>query len=328
MACQESMVEQCRRVKAVDPTTRCFVYRNTELALHWLSSQRAVMDAAHAEFFLRFQSTGNTTAAAKCAAAGPCDKVGRGEFCCPFADIYCENQWFAGANRSSELGQFFWDFTNPALREWWLANFFPLDTGAAAAARVVDGLWSDDSVGLPQEHAQAVARMGYTAQQVQALQDATQRTWQQAMDQLVARGGYDWQMFGNHWLSAPPPNRTDCAPRMRQLCAPAQQHWPMLMNAGGGNTTLAAFLITRPPHGFIGYSVEDSRPPACPGRVSADDPQPWQCWDPLFDLDVGQPLGLCREESPGVFARAWSRGTARLDCNTFAATLDFRLKKK
>lgn len=26
-----TLVEQCRQIKAVDPTTKCFVYRNTEL---------------------------------------------------------------------------------------------------------------------------------------------------------------------------------------------------------------------------------------------------------------------------------------------------------
>ena len=48
-----TLVEQCRRIKAVDATTKCFVYRNTELALEWLEPQRAVMrDPAFAGYFL------------------------------------------------------------------------------------------------------------------------------------------------------------------------------------------------------------------------------------------------------------------------------------
>jgi hypothetical protein len=47
--------------------------------------------------------------------------------------------------------------------------------------------------------------------------------------------------------------------------------------------------------------------------------------DPLFDLDVGEPEGLCTEKA-GVFSRKWSKGTATMDCNTFTPTLDFQLK--
>ena len=49
--------------------------------------------------------------------------------------------------------------------------------------------------------------------------------------------------------------------------------------------------------------------------------------DPLFDLDVGEPQGLCAEDKAGVFSRRWSKGTATVDCNEFAVTLDFQLKK-
>lgn len=104
---EERLAEQCRRVKAVDSSTKCMVYRNTALALEWLSTQRSVMDAAHASFFLRFQDTAYSSAAAKCNAAGPCTyapEPGRppysgagslhgGPFCCPFgngSNIYCE----------------------------------------------------------------------------------------------------------------------------------------------------------------------------------------------------------------------------------------------
>lgn len=104
---EERLAEQCRRVKAVDSSTKCVVYRNTALALEWLSTQRSVMDAAHASFFLHFQDTAYSSAAAKCNAAGPCTyapEPGRppysgagslhgGPFCCPFgngSNIYCE----------------------------------------------------------------------------------------------------------------------------------------------------------------------------------------------------------------------------------------------
>jgi len=93
--CEERLVTQCKKIKAIDPTTKCFVYRNTELALEWLSSQRAVMqDPSRAGYFLQFQNDAKGKAAAKCKAAGGCSppKKLSGGFCCPHDNIYCENQ--------------------------------------------------------------------------------------------------------------------------------------------------------------------------------------------------------------------------------------------
>ena len=73
------------------------------------------------------------------------------------------------------------------------------------------------------------------------------------------------------------------------------------------NATLAAFLITRPPYAYLGFAWESSD-----ANHSS-----------LFYLSVGEPTGLCAETAAGVFARAWTAGTARLDCNTFAAELPF-----
>ena len=98
--CEERLVEQCKKIKSINPDVKCFVYRNTELALEWLSSQRAVMDESHRGWFLNFQGE---NASAKCAAAGPCtystnggppDRPAytSGAFCCPFASVYSENQ--------------------------------------------------------------------------------------------------------------------------------------------------------------------------------------------------------------------------------------------
>jgi hypothetical protein len=40
-------------IKAQFPESRCFIYHNTELALQWEESQRAVM-YGHPEYFLRY----------------------------------------------------------------------------------------------------------------------------------------------------------------------------------------------------------------------------------------------------------------------------------
>ena len=82
---------------------------------------------------------------------------------------------------------------------------------------------------------------------------------------------------------------------------------------------LAAFLITRPPYAYITYGWKGC---GGPSKAAGRD-----YWEPLFDLDVGEPLGLCTEEKPGVFSRQWSKGSATLDCARFEATLTFELKR-
>ena len=41
----------------------------------------------------------------------------------------------------------------------------------------------------------------------------------------------------------------------------------------------------------------------------------------MFDLDFGEPSGLCNQTSPGVFSRQWSNAAVTLDCNTWTADL-------
>ena len=118
--------------------------------------------------------------------------------------------------------------------------------------------------------------------------------------------------------SAPPPL---CAAWMRNYCAPGMQgrgmfmDWDVRPNATNHVQTMAAFLITRPPLALIGsYKMRDGPDPFPPHH---------DAFDPLFLLDVGEPLGLCAEVSPGVFQRKWSKGVAALDCNTYTGTLPF-----
>ena len=134
-----------------------------------------------------------------------------------------------------------------------------------------------DVGGLPQEHGQAIMRMGYTEEQTNALQIATQKTWQKAVEKLAAAGGYNWQMFGNSDGTEGGPTKANCAAWMRSHCAADMQsecrngrlgpltvaatltrpflrtERSMMMTADPtGNTSLAAFLVTRPPYGYIG----------------------------------------------------------------------------
>ena len=317
--CEELLVEQCHKVKQINPETKCFVYRNTELALEWLSSQRAVMDELHRDWFVQYQDDAVSTAAAKCRGAGTCDK--NNGICCAFGKVIGQNQAPWKGER-----QFAWDFTNESLQAWWVDNMF-LGKNAVGGSPYVDGCFSDDVDGFPREQESWLPQLGYSLEQLQALQVATQQTWQRAVEKLVSQGGYNWQMFGQ----GDGPRGTgmlaaNCTQHMRTLCEPRMQQRPMLMPAGGGpnfeqfNQTLAAFLITRPPFAYIGYGWKGCG--AASKKVGRD------YWEPLFDLDVGEPRGGCEEGPSGVFHRAWSLGNASLDCNTFSAHLNFSLKTK
>lgn len=116
--CEAVSTEGCRRLKAAGKATRCFIYHNMELALGWEESQRRVMyDPATADFFLQYTD-------------GKGHKNGT---------IYQEDiQWG---------DQFFWDFTNPKAAEYFInATVASLDDPA------VDGTFTDDVGGVPQEH--------------------------------------------------------------------------------------------------------------------------------------------------------------------------------
>ena len=188
-----TLVEQCRQIKAVDPTTKCFVYRNTELALEWLEPQRAVMDdptkasfflreccAAYCIYRLRVGSRGMTQVSEK-RFFSPLSKARN---CClpnlklargaeyqpgnpggvPAGTIYNEDAGGPG----SGCRQYFWNYSNPDVVEYVLAvsEQGVLGTGS----KFVDGTFLDDSQAIPQEHGSAPTNMGLTPTQLAILQ--------------------------------------------------------------------------------------------------------------------------------------------------------------
>jgi hypothetical protein len=287
-----TLVEQCRRIKAVDPTTKCFVYRNSELSLEWLEPQRDAMeDPAKAGFFLQYQP-GNPS------------NVTPGT-------VYNED----AGGKAVGCRQYFWNYSNP------LAFAYALEVSEqgelGTGSPYVDGTYQDDSQAVPQEHPAAPVAMGLSPAQLLQAQNATWRFVDAAIGALASRGKFIWQGFNNAGQGDPDsvlpgPTRATCAAWMARACQPAWQAVPMTLQTDGTNATLAAFLVARGPVAYIGWGW--GIPP----------PGPLPPWEALWDLDVGEPLGLCAETSQGVFERAWSKGRAALDCNTFEATLDFQ----
>ena len=98
--CEEMSVEQCRRVKAVRNDTKCWVYRNTELAFAALTTDRKLMREENASLFIHMNKSA-------CAAAPACPpKAGHGQdkgYCCPFGQV-CKPQDIAESRATFSAG--------------------------------------------------------------------------------------------------------------------------------------------------------------------------------------------------------------------------------
>jgi hypothetical protein len=284
-----TLVEQCRQIKAVDASTRCFVYRNTVLFLEWLEPQRAAMvDPARAGYFMQYQ---------------PGNPGGL-----PPGTVYSEDARGPGDG----CRQYFLNYSNPEAFAYALAVS---EQGAlGTASPFVDGTFLDDSQGIPQEHPLAPGHMGLSPLQLATLQNDTHRFVQTAIETLAGQGHYIWQGFDGNRAGdpdgvAPAPTPANCTAYLEEVCDPAWQNVGMTVNWDGRNTTLAAFLIGRGPVAYIGKGWT--------GGVGM------MAWDPRFDLDVGEPLGLCLQRTPGVFSRAWTKGEVVLNCTDFSAVIPF-----
>jgi len=281
--CEELLVEQAAKVKAINPKTKVFVYRNLELALQFLSSERAAMNnSSLSGYFLKYRN----------------------------GTIYNEP--------ITQGDQFFWDFRNSSAGDYFIKEVVMGRGGTSAGdGTLVDGVFTDDVRGLGEEHPYAAERMGLTKQEVAAIILATQEIWNRMATSLLGAHKYNWQMFGNEDGVKGSVTKQNCVSYMTGLCKPEIQKIPMMMGITYDQATkstpdiqqnIAAFLITRGPYAYIGYGWMGSFVPP---------------WSNLFDLNVGEPVGLCEQTEKNVFSRRWTKGSATLDCNTWTAKLAF-----
>ena len=315
--CEASMAANCAALKKGGKVKRCTIYHNMELALEWLESNRAVMDQAHINegWFLRFPN----------GSVYDTPRLPPGDPARPQQPMPMLSQYFIDW-RNRDAAAY---FVNAILNSTFLAG--------------VDGTFTDDSNGAGMEHSTLGPLLNISNATIAEIQFATQVSGNYLAQLLAANGktcfdcvggqvswtgaAESWQasQFG-HNVHAPPSTQIygagKCAAWMRNYCAPGMQgrgmfmDWDVRSNATNHNQTMAAFLITRPPVAFIGsYKLKPAGEPNGSGSAGY--------WSSLFDLDVGEPLGLCEEVSDGVFQRKWSKGTAALDCHAYSAALDF-----
>ena len=180
----------------------------------------------------------------------------------------------------------------------------------------VDGSFTDDVTGLPAEHGNAPHTRKLSAADVLDIQLATSVANARLIDAAVAAGKYIWAAFGNQDGVGAGPSKATCATWMRDRCGASAAAYQaraitQAMDRANVNQSIASFLVTRPPIGYVGYGWESDM----------------KDWRPEFLWDVGKPSpisALCTEGPAGVFSRPWTYGTVSLDCNQWTATIPTR----
>ena len=173
--CEAVSTANCADAKRNGSIAFCSIYHNIELSLEWLESQRAVMDDAHvaAGWFLRW----------------------------PNGSVYNEPTTMLGV----ELRQYFTDWRNADAARYFVGAIVQATLNGA-----VDGTFTDDREGLPNEHPDVVRNCNLTDAEVAALQFATQSAGQYLATSLALSGKWCWDCpSGENLLS--PPSRTDPA---------------------------------------------------------------------------------------------------------------------
>lgn len=148
---------------------------------------------------------------------------------------------------------------------------------------------------------------------------------------LLSNGGYNWKMMARTERNQLLPLANKCAPYLRDACKASSWQQTRALHyeigrPGGHRYTafdLAVFLLIRGPYAWIGHGWSgcvQGREPANGTRFLRP---------AAFDVDYGRPLGLCAEtrRGAGTFARAWSKASITVDCNTGAATIDAGRRK-
>ena len=238
----------------------------------------------------------------------------------------------------SPCGEFLFNFSTPAMVDWWLLEHMGGENGLDHAA--VDGLLLDDywdaSRGPSEIDSHMLEDMGLDAPATAAMAGA----WSAAMARLFALAAQRGKFISNMGYSGDSLSRAgaaQCAARLRTMCAataPAFGSWYVVqydyvqppaygISAVNAAMDVAYFLLTRGPWAWIaggpmlGWHMSHWWTAGKARRINfRDDLRPAE-----FNRDYGEPLCSCVEQAPGVFARAWSRANVTIDCNKGAATI-------
>ena len=347
------LVKQAEAVKALNPRTRVFVYRNLVKALPWFGSVRQKLeDPAFSGWFLRFGAS--NTSSPQCTAA-KCSTLFHDQDQTPSTDPEADGRCYEECDCGSlPCGEYLWDHRNASLRRWLVEEFI---LGPSALGHPgIDGLFLDDEwvdspqpnpwwgptegfctsgpYGGPSEvYPNCTSDMALSQSDVSTITAAWHRTLAEVHKAALTAGGWIWQLFTV--VGAPPKNTAGCATYFRDACKAnsSAQVSPLLYTFSGPKSKplpsvtedLAAFLLTRGAHSWIGYQwlgcVSCIRTPSDPSGLC--DPTGAYERPPSLDVDYGEPDGLCRETGAesGVFVRDWTKARVSFDCSSWRGSV-------
>ena len=239
---------------------------------------------------------------------------------------------------ASPCGEYLFNFSTPEMVDWWLLEH--MGGGLGLDHPDVDGLILDDywtSSGPSEIDSNMLLDMGMSSQEAAAMT----ANWQAALDRLydlaAGRGKFISDMgYSGDYLSAA--SSAQCTARLSSMCdesLPVFGSWyvvnfeyvqPPVFGIEAPNALLdvAYFLLTRGPWAWIaggpmlGWHMSHWWTANQARRIQFQlDLRPAE-----FNLDYGEPLCSCVQDSPGVFVRQWTKANVTVDCNTLQGRID------
>ena len=278
--CEATQAANARAIKARFPDARVFSYHNMLLALGCFESQRdAMYDDSKADFFYRYA---NGTVYNNPTYSAALEVAAAGDPVQPGEDQYLFN------------------YSTAAAADWVTARY------PAALGADLDGSFLDDRY-FPEEHQAVVGALNMTPADVARYAAAQAVALARVLAAFQAAGKAVYFELaepgaGIHW------NGTDtakCATYMRAFCSPVWQTQAILVPISfipNVTMSIASFLLARGGTAYIGFGWP------------SDDSE----WRSEFEMNVGEPEGLCAEAPANRFARNYTFGEVFLDCNDFS----------
>ena len=215
---EDTLAQQAEIIKAINPKTRIFVYRQSELALNIFDNGAKVMyDPSKTNWFVLF----------------------------PNGSIYNDST-IVGNYR---MDQFCWDHRNPDVQDYFV-NYY---IGSAFNQSVVDGIFYDDDAGIWQERAHYP---DYPDSYRIAVDAAQQVSLKRAWERGLKMNKHTWQAWLSPTIPLTGDSPAVCAQKMRTAISmknvpvtfpamynsPCPSPWDRCDNL---KEQLAAFLIAR-----------------------------------------------------------------------------------
>jgi hypothetical protein len=251
-------------------------------------------------------------------------------------------------------GEYVWDHRNASLREWLvrehvmgvssggtdgmanpnISGFYFDDYWAHSGEGWSDGPMagpirpfnqSDCGTGPSEFERNCLLDMGLTKANRDAITVGWRQTTAAAMEAVYEAGGWVWQMFSGCGFSSVSTGPA-CVAAFENACMPGSRQQTRMCyfdlkladpNAPGSivdaASDVAKFLLARGPFAFLGTGWVGCAPD---DGVEGGGHNQTYVRPAEFDVDYGEPTGLCVQTTPGVFVRHWTKATVSHDCSS------------